>query len=268
MKILVFLCLLGLLSPVAVWATTITAYSHLEEHISVLNKTDFQEASSGQIISSVMSDVLPEHYLQGNTSAQAHANGSLRVSAVGTTDLYDGVSTYFTSTASWSENYLNDDAGRHYQFNFDTSDIDIGSDYRAGSANRTGYEVDVFLNNTLVYNQSFIFDTTTLANEYVTAMMSGDPNPPPGETYFSIAGIAGSVDLGDFALNEAFTLKYQITAFAQPIDSSSCYINFGMSGNLVTDVTPVPEPATLLLLGSGLGSLTVIGNVRRRRKNK
>lgn len=260
-----FCCILGLLSPVTVWATTITAYSHLEEHIQVLNKTDYHEAYSGQVTSYVESDPLPEHYLQGNTSALANVDGSLNVSAVGYIDLYGGNTTYFTSTASWSQEYFNDNASNHYLFNFNISDINIGSDYRACSPNNTGYEVDVFLNDALIYNQSYIFDTTTLYNEYVNAMMAGNPNPPPGETYFTITETSGQLDLGYFAANESFTLQYQISAFAQPIDISSCYTNFGMTGNLVAEVTPVPEPAGLLLFGTGLGGF-VVGSIRHSRK--
>ncbi len=262
----IYWCMLVVLSPVTALATTISAYSHMEEHIQILDKTDEHEASSGMVASYVEADPLPEHYLQGNTSAQANVNGSLNVSAVGNVDLYDGVETYFTSTASWSQEYYNGDAGNHYFFNYDISDINIGSDYRAGSSNRTGYELDVSLNGSSIYDQVFIFDTTTLVSEYVAAMMAGDPNPPAGERYFTIEETAGQLDLGYFAENENFTLQYQITAFAQPIDTSSCYINFGMSGNLVAEVTPVPEPATLFLLGTGLGAFWSVGRLRWKKR--
>jgi hypothetical protein len=40
-------CLLVVLSPVTALGTTISAYSHMEEHIQVLVKTDGQSAGAG-----------------------------------------------------------------------------------------------------------------------------------------------------------------------------------------------------------------------------
>lgn len=102
----------------------------------------------------------------------------------------NGYLAYFTSTASWSQLYLNDDQNKKYTFDFDISDINIYSWYGV-CFNRTGYEVDVLLNGNIVYNLSYIFEPTKLWHEYHDALDSGDFNIPP-HIYFSIAQTTGS----------------------------------------------------------------------------
>jgi hypothetical protein len=266
-------CVVGLLCPMPVCATIIDTQTLMEEHIDELDKTASSTGSNGLVYSYVASDPGPDHYLQGSAYAQATGSGGLFVSAVGTDDTDTGDAAYFRASASWCDTVVG--TGSDYSFFLDLSDVNVGSNYMAGIGNSVEYSVDVWLNGESVYSYAYLFDSTTLAAEYLAATMNGNPTGLAGETYFSFAGEDALVDLGYYGVGESFTLAYTIVAQAQPVDMASCYINLGasgqvsaVSGSLAAGSTaapaPVPEPATCTLFGLGMFSLA--GALRRKQK--
>jgi len=241
-------------------ALTISAQSHLKEHISELNKTDINENNAGEVASFVESDSSPEHYLQGNSSAYANSEGLLSVSAFGNCDLEDGEITFLKSHSSWSETYFNDSPNKKYNFNYNISDIIMKSEFYC-SPTLSEYEIEVFLNGNSIFEESYLLDTTDLFNEYVDAMINRDLNPPPNQTTFSKDETGGSIVLGYFGVNEYFEISYNISALARPIDSATCSVALSMQGNITSEISPVPEPASFFLLAIGIAGF--FGKKRR-----
>lgn len=203
----------------------------------VTNTSDPKTATTGTIISHLQNQDWLYHTF-GEAYAEANEFGLLTIRSNQNTmgsDLYN----QYTAIASWSETYTNNlSNATSYSFDYDISEIHMS----AGRECWAGYWVEVFINDASIWSISdsvFGFDHPIL---------------PVTKTNPAISNI---LDIGIYDFGESFTIKYEIMAVTDGYEYDTSRIEqFSMSGTI--NPNPIPEPATVILLGSGLVGIAVL----------
>ncbi len=196
-------------------------------------------------------------YLKGYASASASSSGFLSV--VAQSQQLNPTSNHisFSAEASWQDTITNDDFfTKNYILNMDISPINLFISWGAGDGLgiHISYEVDVLLNGNVIWETQ--------------NALSQDTNPDyiglsPGSKSLFIPPSNVSLFLGQYACDSSFDLQYIVKLHSGIYDH---FGNFGLAGpvavmgNITT--SPVPEPSTMLLLGSGL--LGLVGFMKKK----
>jgi len=246
-------------------AMTISTYA---EYNSAPDVFDSSTAEDGSISSQVSGN---DGYSFGGASASADAGGYLSVSASYRSAAWDFCS--YSAEASFKEDFLN------------TSDDDLYYYLDFGIVNEYIHEVEgpgingptdawSTANIQILLDNSVIWDSTTKAavSDHGNTF-TGDTDiefiyneeleyyPPPHETdlAYSYAKATGSYQnvfpLGIFGSGDSFTLEYRVAAMATGMDVGIASSSFGVMGSVDSAPAPVPEPAAIFLISSGLIAL-------------
>lgn len=185
--------------------------------------------------------------LSGKSAALASSSGLLEVSTLAERPFSDRETSSFSAFASWQDTLINDSThNQSFYLDLTISPIDMIVSKVLGDATaaHSNYEVSVLLNDQLIWSNTSWLYSRDPEFEYWPASTFSSHNP---ETIHKIL-------LGTYNPDESFILEYQAIARSGLYDDAdlSAHVSpFTVEGK-VTNITPVPEPSTILLLGTGL----------------
>ena len=266
-RITMFLTLFLFLFVGSAYAASLTTFArytiHESDNHSPVIAAD--ETSDSAVEGSITSHV--ENLYYGVSShGTSNVNGNLHVDANRT----NGVGVYGTTMAQakWENTFIVEEAGNYFW------DVTIsgfmGIDYLASDNNYawagTFYDLYVRLDDVDIWRP--VGGATGEPDGDFGYYSNGpndfgvDPtNEGDGIRHFTWDNYNTQLDLGYYAVGDEIKIGcFMINhAWSYGVAGTSADIHFNMSGSL--DYTPVPVPATILLLGSGL-----VGLVGFRRK--
>ncbi len=239
--------------------------------------------ASGSVSASV--DYNYSTYQGGRAGAYVDQTGAMAAHAgyMGVDDnLY-----YFEAVSNWSQTFTNTTSEPvPYTFDFAIPEVVLGiADYCYGCGSNTArYGIAINLDGTRVWDSSMVItldDSGTLSifRDGTNLGLSAETDPDYifNAAYYVSSPYSGSLALGDFDAGDSFTLSYtmEVQAIGPGFERgavASIGDPFTLSGTMTGTVSsspgspaPVPEPATLILLGTGLAG---VAGVRRRRPGR
>lgn len=260
-----FAIILGLAFPAfQLNAMTISTYAG---YYSAPDVFDSSTAEDGSISSQVSGN---DGYSFGGANASADASGYLSVSASYRSNGYDFCG--YIAEASFKEDFLNtSDDDLYYYLDFGIVNEYIheveGPGICATGAWSTA-NIQILLDNFVIWDSTtrmFVYDMGyTFTGDTDIEFIYDDEieyYPPPYETepayiYAKATGSYQNVfSLGMFGSGDSFTLEYRVAAMATGMDVGIASSSFGLMGSVDSVPAPVPEPAAIFLISSGLIAL-------------
>lgn len=249
---------------------------------------DVADSDSGSNSTSSSADNSdPETATISKASATGTADGHITAQAEWSAPA--GGIYYTEGSVSWTESFVALTSGNYnWNFSIPTGTLAVGGN-NSGDNLFAGYYLSIAANDVILWNSSA---TLTMFDggdyyEYDTTGDSLGGTVTAVENYYGstigyridFGSYAGVIDLGMFYADNEIKIKYNMSAFAGgpgAETSASAFIGDpgtltgggGMSGNLELagspQAAPVPEPATIFLLGSGI--IGIIGSSRKKLK--
>jgi len=165
------------------------------------------------------------------------------------TDVAQAISDFSFTTTGTTGGTLSSSSGQQITVN-------NGGTFTLGSTTATGWGLDPVAGGN--------FHITALGNIGPAGLIIGPPGA--GNLYSNANGsIAGNGPHNPF-INQSATFTFSIAGLTSVSQISNFTFSFGTVPGITVPGTPTPEPASMILLGTGL--VGAAGGIRRRRRNR